>query len=394
MNENTNEITLTIRPYMPKKRKIEERDYQHFNNSLWMLAESHLSMFEYGTEYGTWPETLDPVYIETYVQSDGIVCITDSMDGADGLIACRASTGADLDVYGIGRDVIATTRNGHAGTFKRGENCVVGWNNRTKTPCNDVYTDAQTLADIQTSIDFLIFWTRLSPLVRTTDERMKEKVVEAFKNIRRGIPVTLASKKLLSEFGLSDDITVDMLTQPDFADKIQYTAKLYDDVLRWHYTRYGHATNGNSKAAQQTVDEVDSTASQSMILPLSMLWARRKMIDEINALYGEKYGFKATVELSGAWKAEVTAYENQSGEDNIDDSADDTDASLGDPGDLAGDDTSAADPVEDQPDETEDSTPTVIIETEKVVVENITETEEKTDAETDEDNRSTAGDAN
>lgn len=378
MNENTNEITLTIRPYMPKKRKIEERDYQHYNNSLWMLAESHLSMFE----YTGLPDTLDPVYIETYLQSDGIVCITDSMDGADGLIACRASTGADLDVYGIGREVIATTRNGHAGTFKRGENCVVGWNNRTKTPCNDVYTDAQTLADIQTSIDFLIFWTRLSPLVRTTDERMKEKVVEAFKNIRRGIPVTLASKKLLSEFGLSDDITVDMLTQPDFADKIQYTAKLYDDVLRWHYTRYGHATNGNSKAAQQTVDEVDSTASQSMILPLSMLAERKKMIEEVNALYG----LSATVELSGAWRAEVTAYENQSGEDNIDDSADDPDAAPGDPGDPSGSDTAAADPVEDQPEETTDNTPTVIIETEKVVVENITETEDKTDAETDENN--------
>lgn len=379
MNENTNEITLTIRPYMPKKRKIEERDFQHYNNSLWMLAESHLSMFE----YTGLPETLDPVYIETYLQSDGIVCITESMDGSDGLIACRANTGADLDVYGIGRDVIATTRNGHSGTFKRGENCVVGWNNKTKTPCNDVYTDAQTLADIQTSIDFLIFWTRLSPLVRTTDERMKEKVVEAFKNIRRGIPVTLASKKLLSEFGLSDDITVDMLTQPDFADKIQYTAKLYDDVLRWHMTRYGHATNGNSKAAQQTVDEVDSTASQSMILPLSMLAERKKMIEEVNALYG----LSATVELSGAWRAEVTAYENQSGEDNIDNSADDPDAALVDPGDPSGDDTAAADSVEEQ---TEESAPTVIIEAEKVVVENITETEDNTDAQTDEDNRSTS----
>jgi hypothetical protein len=322
-------------------------------------------------EYTGLPDTLDPIFLETYLQRDGIAVITDEMDGVEGLIVCEGSTGADLDPYGIGREVIATTRNGHAGTFKRGENCVVGWNNRTKTPCSDVYTDAQTLADIQTSIDFLIFWTRISPLVRVADEKMKVKVVEAFKNIKRGIPVTLASKKLLAEYGLNDDITVDMLTMPDFADKIQYTAKLYDDVLRWHYTRYGHATNGNSKAAQQTVDEVDSTASQSMILPLSMLWARRKMIDEINALYGEKYGFKATVELSGAWKAEVTAYENMSGEDNIDDSADDPGAALNDPGDPTGDDTETGDPVEDQVETPSDSpivieTPEVIIKTEEV----------------------------
>ena len=362
------EITLTVRPYFPKKKTIEERDKWHENNALWMLAESHLSMFEYGTEYGTWPETLDPIFLETYMQRDGIAVITDEMDGVDGLIVCEGCTGTDLDPYGIGREVVATTRNGHAGTFKRGKNCVVGWNNRTKTPCSDVYTDAQTLADIQTSIDFLIFWTRLSPLVRVSDEKMKVKVVEAFKNIKRGIPVTLASKKLLAEYGLNDDITVDMLTQPDFADKIQYTAKLYDDVLRWHYTRYGHATNGNSKAAQQTVDEVDSTASQSMILPLSMLWARRKMIDEINALYGEKYGFKATVELSGAWKAEVTAYEQMSGEDNIDDSADDPDAALNDPGDPTGDDTETGDPVEDQATEEAPAEAPIVIETPEVII--------------------------
>lgn len=381
-----NEITLTVRPYFPKKKTIEQRDIWHENNALFMLAESHLSMFEYGTEYGTWPETLDPIFLETYLQRDGITVITDEMDGVDGIIACQGSTGTDLDPYGIGWEVIATTRNGHAGTFKRGETCVVGWNNRTKTPCTDVFTDAQTLADIQTSIDFLIFWTRLSPLVRVADENTKIKVVEAFKNIKRGIPVTLASKKILSEFGLNDDITVDMLTQPDFADKIQYTAKLYDDVLRWHWTRYGHATNGNSKAAQQTVDEVDSTASQSMILPLSMLAARRKMIDEINALYGEKYGFKATVEFSGAWKAEVTAYENQSGEDNIDNSADDTDATLNDPGDPSGSDETAGDPVDP---EAPDEAPAVIIQTDKVIIE---EKEYTKDADGETDGRTTDND--
>ena len=349
-----------------------------------MLAEAHLSMFE----YTGLPDTLDPIFLETYLQRDGIAVITDEMPGEEGLIVCEGSTGTDLDPYGIGKEVIATTRNGHAGTFKRGENCVVGWNNKTKTPCLDVYTDAQTLADIQTSIDFLIFWTRLSPLVRVSDEKTKVKVVEAFKNIKRGIPVTLASKKLLAEYGLNDDITVDMLTQPDFADKIQFTAKLYDDVLRWHMTRYGHATNGNSKAAQQTVDEVDSTASQSMILPLSMLASRRKMIDEINALYG----LNATVELSGAWKAEVTAYENMSGEDNIDDSADDTDDTLNDPGDPSGSDKAEDDPVEEQDTVDAPADAPIVIETPEVII----KTEEvKEDANADsETDGSTTGDDN
>lgn len=318
------------------KKTIEKRDFTHVINATNMLLETHVSMFE----YTGLPDSVNPYYLELYLQTEGIVCFTDRFREGE-LVAVECTTGNDLDVYGVGREVIATTRNGQCITLRRGVDCVVGCNNRTKTPCGDIYTDAQTLADIQTSIDFLIFWTRLSPLVRVTDDKMKQKVVEAFQNIKKGIPVTLANKKLLKEYGLDDDFSIDQLTQPDFADKIQYTAKLYDDVLRWHMTRYGHATNGNSKAAQQTVDEVDSTASQSMILPLSMLWARKNMIEEVNRMFD----LNASVELSGSWRAEVTAYEQQSGEDEIDGTEEDVIS-----------DSIDDDPAEDQTPDNNDNT--------------------------------------
>lgn len=292
--------------------KIEEKDFSFKRNNLDMLLETHVSMFD----YGNMPDSVNIFFLEKFLQTQSMVCW---LKDNDDLIVASCSLAGDLDPYGIGRNVVAVTRNGKSFQLKRGKDCVIGYNNRTMTACGDIFTDADMLAEIQTSIEFLIFWTRLSPLVRTTDDKMRLKVVEAFKNIRKGIPVTIVSKKLLAEFGDSDEISIDMLTQPDFADKIQYTAKLYDDALRWHMTRYGHATNGNSKAAQQTVDEVDSTASQSMILPLSMLFARRKMIEEVNAMFGTDI----TVELSGAWRAEVTAYEIQSGEASIDNSSDD-----------------------------------------------------------------------
>lgn len=47
------------------------------------------------------------------------------------------------------------------------------------------------------------------------------------------------------------------------------------------------------------------------------------MIDKVNAMFGTDI----TVELSGAWRAEVTAFENESGENSIDNSADDPDSS-------------------------------------------------------------------
>ena len=297
-----------------RKKKISEKDISYQISNEAMILETHCAMFE----YKNLPKSVNRYFLEMYLQTQGAVVWLDDPDNG-GILALEGNTTDKLDAYGIGENVIAVSRNGKEYTRERGADCVVGYNNLTMTPCFDIFTDAQTLAEIQTSIDFLIFWTRLSPLVRVSDEKMKIKVVEAFKNIQRGIPVTLASKKVLAEFGIPDDISVDMLTQPDFADKIQYTAKLYDDVLRWHMTRYGHATNGNSKAAQQTVDEVDSTASQSMILPLSMLAARREMIDAVN----DMFDLDIEVELSGAWRAEVTAYERQSGEASIDASEND-----------------------------------------------------------------------
>lgn len=338
------------------KKSIEKRTFSYEINNRSMLIESHVAMFE----YKNLPKSVNKFFLEYFLQTQGCVVWLDAPDNG-GILALEGYTADKLDAYGIGRNVIAVSRNGFDYIRERDADCVVGYNNQSMTPCGDIFTDAQTLAEIQTSIDFLIFWTRLSPLVRVSDEKMKQKVIDAFQNIKRGIPVTLASKKVLAEFGIPDDISVDMLTQPDFADKIQYTAKLYDDVLRWHMTRYGHATNGNSKAAQQTVDEVDSTASQSMILPLSMLTARREMIEKVN----DMFDLDIEVELSGAWRAEVTAYERQSGESSIDASSEDPEP-VSDPVSGSDEDNTSdsisdleqpvePEPVESETDETEPS---------------------------------------
>lgn len=301
-----------------QKKTIKQKDITYNISNEAMLLETHVSMFD----YRKLPESVNKYFLELFLQRDGdVVWLYDLENG--GLLALEGGTTDKLDAYGIGKNVIAVSRNGKSYSKTRGVDCVVGYNNLTMTPCYDIFSDAQTLSEIQTSIEFLIYWTRLSPLVRVSDDKTKENVIAAFKNIRKGIPATVVSKKVLADFGIPDDITIENLTQPDFADKIQYTAKLYDDVLRWHMTRYGHATSGNSKMAQQTVDEVDSTVSQSMILPLSMLAARKEMLEKVNDMFGTDI----EVELSGSWRAEVTAYEEMSGEDNIDDSSDDVESS-------------------------------------------------------------------
>ena len=301
---------------LPKKKYMRE--------NLNILNEFHLGMFE----YTGLPETIRANYLEYWLQKFGIVAIRRVEKPVDGFPAgsliCTTCQLADTpDPYGEGTKVISVTRNGDSQTYDRtSPDVVIGWNNSSETGNPDTLSDAEKLADIDLSLDFLIFWTRLSPLLKVADEKTKGDILSGFKNVQMGIPVTIVTKKILEDLGVgSDGVSVDMLTQPDFADKIQYTARLREDVLRWHYTRYGQVIQGDTKLAQQSVDEVNGTVSSSLIIPLNMLKARKAMIDEINA----KFGLNATVELSGAWRAEVTKYETETGEPDIDDSGDDVD---------------------------------------------------------------------
>lgn len=305
---------------MGKDRRNNKDRY--FKNNLQLLNEFHLGMFE----YSGLPETLRTNYLEYWLQKYGRVAIfkVPAGRGSDGfpegsLICATCTQGTELDPYGEGSEIIAVTRNGFSVTLDRySDEVVLAFNNHTELGNPDTYTDALRLAEIDISIDHLIFWTRLFNIFKVADENTKRTIAEAFSNIEAGKPITVVSKKIFEDLGIgTEDVTSEMLTSPEFAEKIQYTARLREDVLRWHYTRYGQVVQGDTKLAQQSVDEVNGTVSSSLIIPLNMLKARRAMIDEINT----KFGLEATVELSGAWRAEVTKYENDTGEGEIDQDA-------------------------------------------------------------------------
>ena len=319
-----------------KLRRIHKRD----------LLNVHYSMFE----YSNLPDTVDPYYIEDYLQynsPDSCIAWFKLKEGqgtcegfpAGSLIVASATLKPSLNPYGEGTGVIAVTANGHDYQFKSrySDDVVVGFNNLIKRPCNDIDVDGNILAEIDLSILYLIFYTRLYPIFKVADEKEKEKVLQAFKNMKLGEPLTIQDANLLLE-GLevsAGGIKVDSLTSPDLADNIQYISKLREDVKRWHLTKYGQTVNGNSKLAQETVDEVNGTVSASLIIPLSMLAARRAMIEEVN----RKFGTNIEVNLSGAWRAEVSRYEDISGEDDIDGTEDGIEDNTEDKEDKADEDT-------------------------------------------------------
>lgn len=294
----------------------------NYKQNLNILNEFHLGMFEYKNA----PDTFLTNYLEYYFIKNGMVAAFRIPEGRGSsgfpegsLIVTSCSLGTELNPYGRGAEVIAVTKNGWEFRADRyGDKIAVGFNNLSELPCQDIKSDAEILSEVDKSIKFLVFWTRLAPIIRVTDEKERAEIMSAFKNIKEGYPVTIIAKKILKELGLEDNFTVEDLTRPDFADKIQHTARLREDILRWHYTRYGQTIQGDTKLAQQSVDEVNGTVSSSLIIPLNMLKARRAFIAEVN----RKFGTNIEVELAGSWKAEVTKYENETGEDAIDGSDD------------------------------------------------------------------------
>lgn len=293
------------------------------------IRQLHYSMFE----YTNLPDTVDPLFLEAYLQDsdpDQVVAwwklpaAFASPGFPEGsLIVSRATLGTKLNPYGEGSEVIAVTDNGHEKKFENryGDDVVVGFNNILKTPCEDITVDSVTLGEIDLSILYLIHYTRLYPIFKAADEKTRDKIITAFKNMELGKPLTIIDQPLLEELGIeTQSIKIETITNPELARVIQYTSKLREDVKRWHFTKYGQTINSSSKLAQETVDEVNGAVSASLIIPLSMLEARRRMIDEVN----RKFGTDISVDFSGAWRAEVTRYEDISGEADIDGTPEDS----------------------------------------------------------------------
>lgn len=213
------------------------------------------------------------------------------------------------DVYGIGQKFIANTFNGYVKTLTPGEDCVVCWNNSLMLPDLPLLLNAvDMLTEGFTSLRTNILFSRLKPVFKCSTDQEKAAVEAAFKSIKDDLdPINITSKNVLAELEGQEGISVLDITDVNNADKIQFIVKAIDDIMRWIYTLYGQAIQGNAKLAQQSVDEVQGTTSTSFILPNDRLKFRRKFCEEANALFG----LNMSADFSAAWKVESIKYKKE-----------------------------------------------------------------------------------
>lgn len=263
--------------------------------------------------YKNLPDSCLPEFAEQFLIMDGFTALWkydgDDAEFKDKYIFSPGSYAERPNVYGIGHKFIANTLNGYVKTLTPGVDCVICKNNSLYMPDMPLIMSAvNLLTEGFTSLKTNIIYSRLKPVFKVNDDKTKAAVEEAFKSIKEDLePIQITSKNVLSEIEGTKDVDILDITDVKNADKLQYIVKAIDDIMRWIYTLYGQAIQGNAKLAQQSVDEVQGSTSTSFIIPNDRLKMRKEFCQQANDLFG----LDIDVDFSAAWKVESIKYKKE-----------------------------------------------------------------------------------
>lgn len=272
----------------------------HFNENLLFL----MSMFEYKNV----PDTLDTRYLELYMHRRGGV-VVGKID--DDLCCAPYNLNGDIDAYNLGTNAFGVTPIGRIeGT--RGVDVVLGRNNKLMYPSLELEFVADTLTELDTSIRNNIRFTRMHNIPVAKDNTQKAVIDEVLNDLEDGTLKSVVSENVLDELEGTNEIKTVSITEVKESDKLQYLFHAKDDVIRQFATKYGQATQGTGKMAQQTEREIDGSTSLSFVHPLDMLNERKIMVEEINRIFDTNI----SVDFSDAWRVELEHFEESVEENN------------------------------------------------------------------------------
>lgn len=309
----------------------------------WTIKDICVTILASMYHYENLPDTIKPEFIERFLIMNGSIAGW-RYDGTDEkykdkLIVSMGSDADEPDVYGIGKNYIASTMNGYVKTLERDETGVIIYNNSSYT--NDMqiinaFTDY--LCEMFVSLKTNVLYTRNKPVFKASTDKERAAIIKAFEDIKSDLePIIVTSSNVMEEIdGAPESVKVMDITDVNNADKLQYIVKTIDDTFRWFFTLYGQSVQGNGKMAQQTVKEIDGSTSLSFIYPNDRLYMRREGFKRFNELFGTDI----TIDYSDAWKTEAIKYKKEADIDG--------DNILEEP---------ATDPDEPQPEEQPDEQP-------------------------------------
>lgn len=282
--------------------------YKRLTTHFDYLITADMSMFE----WQGLPETIDPEYLEMYINSYGAAAIG-KVDGALYVATCP-SLSAPLDQYGIGTECTAYIPNGKEIRGTVGKDIAIIYNNPTHSPENDLYFDAETFTEIDKSGRANVLFARFAPIFMAQDDKTQTKIKQIIEDVAAGNMSTVVSDDTLNDIiatiGGGGDANssikiLDIFTHPEKVQYIQYLTQYYDAIMRRHFSRRGLSIKTPTKAAQQSTDEIHGMDSVTWFYPLAKLAQRKKCVEMLNAVFD----LSVSVDFSPIWQQEYTAYQ-------------------------------------------------------------------------------------
>lgn len=221
------------------------------------------------------------------------------------------------DAYGFGADAICTVKSGVVCKFenwRENPDVAIIFNNSNYSPDMNIGRFSDMLAELEVSMKLNVLFARMYPMPVANSTKIQKAVEAAIENMRNGKIATILDDDSLSKY-VADNATAANtgiqtvnLTEVEKSQYIQYLAKFRDDLMRWFYSLYGMNSQGSSKMAQQTVDEVNQDNNASMILPHDMLRMRMKSLEnQVN----KKFGWDMEVSFSECWMSRLANMDDE-----------------------------------------------------------------------------------
>lgn len=287
--------------YSYMKAKTQNMIREDFYFSSLLLADE--MMFT----YDNLPESISPKFLEDYLnisRSAGIVG-----DGSGGYLVCpnpSRSAMPDLDQYGDGMHLEGCTMNGKMLSGTIGKDAVIIYNNTARGRQWDIMTDATAFSDIDKSAAINVIFARYAPLYTAPNDTIKTAMKQVIENVIAGNPDIVVSENVFAALGAgqSDGVKQLEITRPEKIQYIQYLSRYYDDIMKRHFSRRGLSIRTGSKAAQQSVEEINGLDSVSWYMPLNKLKARQEGFKVFNRIFNEN----VVVRFSEIWQQEYDAY--------------------------------------------------------------------------------------
>lgn len=260
-------------------------------------------------------EGLDFRYLELFRYCNGHVGIMHH--DKYGLVCFPGSFSGELDAYGRGTEYVGSLLSGEPMSGKIddsrqlkgtiGKDCVVIPNNYLFTPDLPIFfTFAKRLTEVDTSLDNNVFFSRLAPIIKTSNGKVKAAVDEVLADINAGNLKCIIADDMEADIEGIKSVDIFNITDVKEVDKIQYLSKYHDDLLRRLYTLGGHAMAGTQKMAQQSAYEVGQNDTIAMIYPMERLDTLKRGIEDANKLFGTNM----SVKFSEAWQVEKEKIES------------------------------------------------------------------------------------